>query len=570
MSFSLKYLACATAILGGALILNGCGGSDSSLLNPPTISSDEKIVFVRPNTTANDPRGSGPIWIVDADGKNAKALTTGNDSQPTILLNKIAFVRDTSLWTMNVDGTEIKQVPTEGNFSFSVISDPAWKPNGNEISFSGQEKGAGFAHIYTINLKTNAITKVTGVGDNPDTSLNPPRTTGTISPKEDTEKQSDEYDPAWSSDGTQLVFATDRNFILEPGQNIQKNISELYKLTFSGSSSKLTRLTHHTANSVRSSTEKFNGSTGNPIFSDDGTTIAFESADLDTRAHIYTIPANGIAITSDKWNPVYSEGGSDTAPTYEPEKRDLAFAADGKILSLPDSSKTATPRTITQGVQPSWGKILVVTTPTTVPTTTPTTAPTTRPTTVPTTIPTTRPTATPTTPGGTNTYTGDLYPQDYVTLVKKADGSVVKSTSYGLSGDQESSGNGAIQSVGQYPLDQIPAGATVVSATLRTIQDASTKQGDPYGALGSLYVERATSLSLNEGNLATGALLLNSSPQTTSSPSTLDVTSLVKQAVSAGDSQLYVRLRFQKVRNNNGQNDLIQTSVSPITVIYTK
>ncbi len=582
MSFSLKTLTCVTAVLGGALLLHGCTPvGPSSNGSGPTGSTTEKIVFVRPSTNASDSRGSGPIWIVDADGKNAQQLTTGNDSQPTLLLNKIAFVRDTKLWTMNYDGTALKQVPTDGDFSFRVATDPAWKPDGNSLSFTGQETRASLAHIYTIDLKTNTVTKVTGVGDNPDTSINAPGTPTTSGEREYTLPQSDEYDPEWSSDGTQLVFATDRHYRLNLGQATKKNISELYKLTFTGSAGKLTRLTHHLNGGAFSPQPTFNGSTGNPTFSSDGVRIAFESADLDSHAHIFTIPANGIAITPDKWTEVYSGGSSATAPSYEPDSHNLAFAIDGKIYAgLLDSVKIPTGHTITQGVQPSWGKTLVVTTPTPGPTTGPTAAPTTRPTTAPTTTPTTRPTTAPTptpttNPSGCPTYPTTVvsnpifYPDhlstvDYTSIVKRADGCAERQNT-GLVGDQEASGNGTVQAVSLFSIGPVPANMKVVSATVSFYQNLGSIKGDPYGTLGPLYIERANKIELNEGNLLPSAHVVNTQPATAVN---VDVTAELKQAISEGKNSLYLRLRHQKIRNNNGKNDSIENYLGDFKVTY--
>ena len=377
MSFSLKHLACATAVLGGALILNGCGMGGSSGFSPigNLGNTSERIVFVRPNgTNASDPRGSGPIWIADTVGKNAKALTTGSDSQPALYNNVIAFVRGTQIWTMNADGTNQKVVPTDGDLTFRVATDPAWR-NADELSFTGQETRAGLAHIYLINLKTNAVTKLTGLADNPDTSINPPGTP-TTGESEHTDTSSDEYDADWSGDGTQMVFATDRNYRLNLSNATKKDISELYKLTFAAGSTtptSLTRLTHHLNGGANSPTPTFNGSTGNPTFSENGTQIYFESADLATNARVFEIPSNGRALVSTAWTPFSPTDGINTAPTYDATLQSIYYCRDGNIVQFVNAGSA---HVLTNGVQPSWG---FITAPAATPTTTPTTGSTNEP-----------------------------------------------------------------------------------------------------------------------------------------------------------------------------------------------
>ncbi len=567
MSSSLKHLAYATAVLGGALILNGCGGSDSSLLNPPSTSSSEKIVFVRPTgTNPSDPRGSGPIWIVDSGGKNAHPLTTSStDSQPALANNKIVFVRGTQIWTMDADGSNQKVVPTDGDLTFRVATDPAWR-NADEISFTGQETRAGLAHIYLINLKTNKVTKLTGLANNPDTSINPPGTPTTTGEREYTDTLSDEYDAEWSSDGTQMVFATDRNYRMNLGQATKKDISELYKLTFAAGSTtptNLTRLTHHLNGGANSPTPTFNGSTGNPIFSSVGPQIFFESADIATNPRIFLIPSDGKAIVPTDWKPVSPTDGTNSAPSFWRSQQSIVYSRDGKIVSVPVGGTTGSIFVITDGVQPSFGTITTTaTTPT--PTPKPTTAPTAHPTTMPTAVPTTAPTPS----GPPTTFTGDLYPLDDKTKVRLANGSEGTSTVRALVGDQEGSGNGAIQIIHSYNIGTLPPNTSVVSAKVDIGQVLTSQKGDPFNKLGPLYVEFANdSFSLNDGALDSSAVLATTSPQ---AKTTVDITSLVKKAVSAGQQQLYVRFRFQKARSNDGVTDLIETNSSAVHVTYSQ
>ena len=128
---------------------------------------------------------------------------------------------------------------------------------------------------------------------------------------------------AWSSDGSQIAFQSDRdgNF-------------EVYVMNADGSAQ--TRLTGNSA---------FDGVPG---WSPDGTQIAFTS-DRDGNAEVYVMNADGTAQTRLTTNP-----GSDGGPVWSPDGTQIAFSSAGiKVMNPDGSGQTA----LTSGAndsQPDW------------------------------------------------------------------------------------------------------------------------------------------------------------------------------------------------------------------------
>jgi dipeptidyl aminopeptidase/acylaminoacyl peptidase len=77
------------------------------------------------------------VFLVPSSGGEPVQLTTAGASTPQWFngCNKIAFVRDGTLWTMNADGTDQKEIPGFNNFEIFNIS-----PTGDKIYFTRRVK----------------------------------------------------------------------------------------------------------------------------------------------------------------------------------------------------------------------------------------------------------------------------------------------------------------------------------------------------------------------------------------------------------------------------------------------
>jgi len=71
----------------------------------------------------NVSQGKPGIWLINADGSNARQLTLGADDDPSFSPNgaRVAFSRGGTIWTMGSDGTD--QVD-----SHAAGGDPSWGP----------------------------------------------------------------------------------------------------------------------------------------------------------------------------------------------------------------------------------------------------------------------------------------------------------------------------------------------------------------------------------------------------------------------------------------------------------
>jgi eukaryotic-like serine/threonine-protein kinase len=143
--------------------------------------------------------GLPQIYISNADGTNLSPLTQLQNGacQPAWSPDGLQLVfispcraradifetiyTDSSLYLMNADGTNIRQLTNVPG----ADSDPDWSPDGKEIAFASTRDG--HKQIYTLDMDSLAVTRLTSTGDNVDTSQ-----------------------PAWSPDGSMIVYMVKR------------------------------------------------------------------------------------------------------------------------------------------------------------------------------------------------------------------------------------------------------------------------------------------------------------------------------------------------------------------------
>jgi Tol biopolymer transport system component len=223
---------------------------------------------------------------------------------------RIAFTSDSTIYTINPDGSGITQLTPSGSGTFDRL--PAWSPDGTKIAFGRTTFQISAPEIYVMNADGSNQTRIT------------------------TNSASDRQ-PSWSPDGTKIAFVTNRD-----------GNDEIYVMNADGSNQ--TRLTNNTA---------FDS---DPAWSPDGSKIAFTSnRDLpgsfgNNGFEIYVMSANGSNPTR-----LTNNSASDAQPSWSPDGARIAFTSqrDGLPLIYVMNADGANPVNATQSTtldssDPEW------------------------------------------------------------------------------------------------------------------------------------------------------------------------------------------------------------------------
>jgi len=292
---------------------------------PPALTG-ERIAFVSDRDVAAD------IHVIRPDGTglfNLSKNRSATENKPSWSKDgtKLVFVSDRDgnreIYTMKSDGTAQTRVTNNE----ALDDDPSWSPDGAKITFmSRRDIGLG-QQIYVANPDGTGVTRLTssrashwfpmyspaggkilygsGRGDEPSIGGNNLEVlvanadgSGEISLSNN---PAQEFDHAWSPDGTKVAFRSSRdgNF-------------EIYVADADGKNPK--NLSNHPATD------------GTPVWSPDGRKIAFTSnrdGSDSMKREVYLMNADG----SGQVNVSSHAAGDDTSPAWSPDSTRIAFVS---------------------------------------------------------------------------------------------------------------------------------------------------------------------------------------------------------------------------------------------------
>lgn len=196
------------------------------------------------------------IYVMGADGRQPTALTntpTGNsDATWSPDGTQVAFVSARSggvpnIFVMRTDGSGVRQITHDA----ASKSELAWAPRGDRIAFVREPAGGGDREIYSIRANGSGLAELSN------------------------DPADDDTEPAWSPDGSQIVFSGPRH----PSGSVG---GDLWLMNSDGSNK---RPLNHNMNGYSDGAY--------PAWSPDGSTIAFTANNGTGYYHVWSVSAAG-------------------------------------------------------------------------------------------------------------------------------------------------------------------------------------------------------------------------------------------------------------------------------------
>ena len=264
---------------------------------PPPPAGLPGAIIMRSGQVPGDPNND-PIVLIKADGSGQRVLTPNERGHAPVLSpdgTQFAYVRyipgthDALLQLDNIQGTDARPGSTywAGSVTLYQQDTPAWSPDGQWLAFTAVGMGAALPDLYRVSLSNRD-------GD--------PEALERL-----TEDDVIESWPAWSPDGTRLVYVADSSK-LEFSASVDLRI-------YNVEDGSITPLTDDGGALIESA----------PDWSPDGQSVIFQAhtAESDV-SDIYRVALDGLTPPEK----LISSEANDIRPRYSPDGRYIVFSSD--------------------------------------------------------------------------------------------------------------------------------------------------------------------------------------------------------------------------------------------------